>query len=68
MIFPIIPSYSIFTFVVMSNAVHLVLERLNFRQNGQVDSKKHKFSSKPLKKLISGFTPEVIYKIRKNIT
>jgi hypothetical protein len=38
------------------------------RQNGQIDSKKHKFSSKPLKKLISGFTPEVIYKIRKSIT
>jgi hypothetical protein len=31
-------------------------------------SKKHKFSRKPLKKLISGFTPEVIYKIRKSIT
>jgi hypothetical protein len=30
--------------------------------------KKHKFSRKPLKKLISGFTPEVIYKIRKSIT
>jgi hypothetical protein len=37
-----------------------VLERLNFRKNGQLDSKKHKFSRKPLKKLISGFTPEVI--------
>jgi hypothetical protein len=47
---------------------NIVLERLNFRQNGQIDSKKHKFSSKPLKKLISGFTPEVIYKIRKSIT
>jgi hypothetical protein len=44
---------------------YIVLERLNFRQNGQINSKNHKFSSKPLKKLISGFTPEVIYKIRK---
>jgi hypothetical protein len=40
--------------------LHIIFERLNFRQNGQVDSKKHKFSRKPLKKLISGFTPEVI--------
>lgn len=31
-------------------------ERLNLRQNGQVDSKNHNFSRKILKKLISAIT------------
>jgi hypothetical protein len=36
---------------------YMVVERLNFRLNGQVYSKKHKSSRKTQKKLLCGSTP-----------